>query len=125
MRARSRPRVTRQPALLRRRLSTVEVSEILTDVRGHLSFGPPKTRSSRRTVPVPDFLIDRLKAHLAMRGDLSGDALVFVMPDGSPLRDDNWRRRHWKPAVRRAGLPDNLRFHDLRVRHEALCHRAG
>jgi integrase len=92
---------------------TVEVTEILTDVKGHLAFGPPKTTASRRSVSVPKFLKDMLEEQLKTRppGD---DALVFVGRDGAPLRASNFRRCHWKPAVARARLPEDLRFHDLR-----------
>jgi integrase len=39
--------------------------------------------------------------------------LVFSSAEGQPLRR-NFYRRHFKPAVRNAGLPEALRFHDLR-----------
>lgn len=32
---------------------------------------------------------------------------------GNPTDADNFHHRHWKPLLRRAGLPD-IRFHDLR-----------
>ena len=35
------------------------------------------------------------------------------MPDGEPLRYENWRRRIWLPAVEAAAL-GTLTFHDLR-----------
>jgi integrase len=41
------------------------------------------------------------------------DAFVFAMPDGEPLRYENWRRRIWLPAVEAASL-GSLTFHDLR-----------
>src|SRR4029077_570103 len=37
----------------------------------------------------------------------------FTSEEGLPLRR-SFYRRHYKPAVRRAGLPEALRFHDLR-----------
>jgi hypothetical protein len=36
-----------------------------------------------------------------------------------------FRRRHFKPAVRRAGLPFDLRFHDLRHTLACLADRPG
>jgi integrase len=91
----------------------VEVAEQLAEVAGRVYFKPPKTRQSRRTVGLPDFLVDRLGRHLDTRPD-DNDALVFVGGDGAPLRRSNFSRRYWKPAVSLAGLPENLRFHDLR-----------
>lgn len=42
------------------------------------------------------------------------DALAFTAPGGGPLRNSNFRRRVWLPAVSQAGLPEGLRIHDLR-----------
>lgn len=39
---------------------TVTVTETLTDVRGMLAIGPPKTRASIRTVTLPGFLADEI-----------------------------------------------------------------
>ncbi len=38
---------------------------------------------------------------------------MFSTPAGAPLRNTNFRRRHWDPAVKAAGL-DGLTPHDLR-----------
>jgi Phage integrase, N-terminal SAM-like domain len=39
---------------------TVQVAEIVVEVRGVLHIGPPKTRASRRTVGLPRFVADEL-----------------------------------------------------------------
>ena len=64
--------------------STVEVSEIVIEVRGHHMWGQPKTRAGRRTVPIPRFVVDELTAHLA---GAEPNALVFQAPDGGPARN--------------------------------------
>lgn len=94
--------------LLRR---AVQVSEILIDLRGHVSFGPPKTKASIRTVTLPRFVCDEL-ARIAPAGT-EPDTLVFRSPEGFVLRPTSFRRRAWNPAVERAGLSP-LRIHDLR-----------
>jgi integrase len=43
----------------------VTVAEILTEVKGKLIAGPPKTRAGRRTVGLPRFVVRELEAHLA------------------------------------------------------------
>lgn len=91
----------------------VEVVEILTEVKGRLDFGLPKTKSSRRSVSVPGFLNEMLREHLERR-PAGPETLVFVGRDGSPLRRSNFRKRHWLPALKTSGLPEDLRFHDLR-----------
>jgi integrase len=70
-----------------------------------------KTKSSRRMLTIPPFLSEILTEHL---GRMPESDFVFVGRDGGLLRRNNFRRRHWKPAVLEAELPERLRFHDLR-----------
>lgn len=90
-------------------------------------FGDLKSRTSRRTVPLPRFLRPLLAEHLAaLSGGQSGDALVFTAPTGSPMRHNLFMRRYFAPAVK-AGLPEAkhaLRFHDLRHTYAALAIKA-
>jgi integrase len=89
----------------------VEVAETLTDVDGTLvSSGTTKTNKVR-TVPIPRFIAEQLAPLLAGKAP---DDYVFTSPEGGPLRHSNFYRRHFRPAVERAGLPDGVRFHDLR-----------
>jgi integrase len=101
---------------------TVQVAEIVVEVRGVLHIGPPKTRSSRRTVGLPRFVVEELAAHLADPGE--PEAFVFTAPEGGPLRVNLFRARVWRPATRVAGL-DGLRIHDLRHTAVALWIAAG
>jgi integrase len=89
----------------------VTVAEILTEVKGKLIAGPPKTRAGRRTVGLPPFVVRELKAHLAAAQRPSSH--VFTAPGGGPLRVRSFRARFWVPATKAAGLP-GLRIHDLR-----------
>ena len=91
----------------------VTVAETLVDVGNELSFGPPKTRSALRTVPLPRLVVAALDDHLSRFTAAGGDALVFTGGQGGPLRRSRFRARHWVPATRAAGLA-GLRFHDLR-----------
>lgn len=50
---------------------------------------------------------------------------MFTSPDGAPLRNGNFRRRIWYPAVEQAGLPHGLRIHDLRHTCASLLIAAG
>jgi integrase len=43
----------------------VTVAETLTEVKGKLIAGPPKTRAGRRTVGLPPFVVRELEEHLA------------------------------------------------------------
>jgi integrase len=101
---------------------TVQVAEIVVEVRGVLHIGPPKTRASRRTVGLPRFVADELAAHLAGPGD--PEHFVFTAPQGGALRVTAFRARVWRLAIRAAGL-DGLRIHDLRHTAVALWIAAG
>ncbi len=93
--------------LLRRR---VEVTESVSEVKGRLVFGPTKTYQNR-SVPIPRFLCEEIT--FALAGKSRGE-FVFSAPEVGPLRHGNFYARHYKPALRRAGLPETVRFHDLR-----------
>jgi integrase len=106
--------------LLRRRL---EVTEIVVEVRGRLTFGPPKTRAGRRSVPIPAFVAESLNDHFIEQG-VRPDEHVFTAPRGGPVRLGQWRRRVWFPALQEADLAP-LRVHDLRHTAVALWIAAG
>lgn len=92
-------------------------------MKGKLVFGPTKTYA-HRTARLPRFLCDSLGEHLADRPRRPED-LVFTAPTGAPLRHNLFYARHYKPAVVRAGLPEALRFHDLRHTCAALLIAQG
>jgi integrase len=81
---------------------TVQVIEIITEPRGHLHFGPPKTSAGRRMVGLPRFVVEALAERMAAPG--KDEELVFAGPHGGPLRVTLFRRRFWLPAVQAAGL---------------------
>ena len=100
---------------------TVQVIEVLTEPKGRLHFGPPKTSAGRRMVGLPRLVVDALAERLAGPG--SPEELVFAGPQGGALRVTLFRR-FWLPAAKAAGL-DGLRIHDLRHAAVALWIAAG
>jgi len=68
-----------------------------TEVDGRLETGPTKTYE-HRTVRLPRFLCDELGDYLTGRPH-DPKALVFTAPQGGPLREGNFMRRHFRPAV--------------------------
>ncbi len=102
---------------------TVHVCESLAQVHGELVLGPTKTYESR-TVPLPRFLVDDLAAHLSAHPH-GADDLVFTAPLGGPIRHELFYRNFFKPAVARSGVPQGLRFHDLRHTYAALLISQG
>jgi len=104
--------------------SRIEIAESVSEVAGALHFTETKTFRSR-TLVLPQFLTARLRAHMAAHTAPWPDALLFTAPAGGPLRNTNFRRRVWAPAVAEAGLPEGLRIHDMRHTCSALLIAAG
>ena len=84
----------------------------------------PKTRRSRRTVPVARSIMRQVEEHLARYVEPDPDALVFTAPRGGPLARSLFARRVWQPAAKRAGLP-GITFHGLRHSFVAILVAAG
>ena len=86
----------------------------------------PKSQAERRTLMMPQPLVDMLAAHLRARR-LTGagaDQYIFVGFRAHPLQYSGFRQRVWLPACRTAGLPD-LGFHDLRQTNATAMVRIG
>jgi integrase len=92
--------------------ATARVVEAAPEIDGRLHFGGVKTHEAR-TVRLPRSVAEELGAFLAGRPHGPED-LVFTAPLGGPLRPHTWIKGFFKPAVRTAGLPGELRLYDLR-----------
>jgi integrase len=87
-------------------------------------FGPPKTKGSKRSLPIPKALAAPL-AHVCGHHARSEDeTLVFRTRHGKPLSDSNLLHRHLKPAGAKIGAPW-LNWHTLRRTHATLLQVAG
>jgi integrase len=98
----------------------IEVNQAMTEVRGYRRLGPTKTGKAR-SISLPRFLRDLLAQHLV---EFPSHEFVFTATEGGALRR-HFYRRNYKPAVKRAGLDPNLRFHDLRHTCAALLIAQG
>jgi integrase len=103
--------------LLRRRLT---VAESVTEVRGRLVWGTPKSHATR-SVPIPRSLVAGIAPILAGKGS---DDLVFTTWRGKPLRNLNFRRDVFDKAADDAGVRD-LTPHELRHTAASLAVSAG
>lgn len=99
---------------------TLQVVHTLQRVERRLQLMPPKTRTSRRTVPLPAPCVESLRAHRVAQGKerlaagegWADSGMVFASTVGTPIEPDNLSRSWYQ--VRRV-LDDPLpRFHDLR-----------
>jgi integrase len=92
-------------------------------------WGPPKSAAGIRDQPVPALIASAVTAHLRVCAP-APCGLLFTTSAGAALNLANFRNRVWKPTVRALdGVPDRLRFHDLRhyadgwVMRPAVCFR--
>ena len=99
---------------------TLTVRHTLQRVNGDLIFKEPKTRSSRRTVPLPGPCVEALKSHAAKQAAerlAAGtrwidEDMVFSTHVGTPFEPDNLSRSWY--AVRKVLGEPAPRFHDMR-----------
>lgn len=96
---------------------TVRVDRQLVDG----SFGPPKTDSSVRTIPLPKTVVDALAAHLQAH-PAGEDGFVFTRASGAP-----WRRSafsvEWTRARRVTGAAEDVTLHSFRHYYASLLIR--
>jgi len=112
----------------RKQLSVVQS---LSQAKGKLHFGPPKTASSRRTVSLSPLLLDILKRHRTRQGRdrwkfqdaYASLDLVVAQEDGNPIPpqrlSDGFRAFISHVDVTK------VRFHDLRHTHATHALKAG
>lgn len=100
--------------------ATVRVNGTLQRVNGKLVVTEPKTQQSRRTIALPDAVVQVLRLHAARQAMERHDAgrhwqengYVFATPRGRP-QERSHVHQHLQELLDRAGLP-RMRFHDLR-----------
>lgn len=92
----------------------LRINGALQRVRGKLVRTTPKTRTSVRTLSLPEAVYQSLREHLQRQAAVFPDAeYVFLSQSGTPIDPRNLLRR-FKDVLARAGLPATIRFHDLR-----------
>ena len=106
--------------LLRRRVSVVET---VSGKGKALEVHDPKTEAGRRVVSIPEFVCHDMASHLILFPPLP-DGRVFSTAGGSYI-DSSTLFPAWKTALRRAGLPRETHFHDLRHTSVAFAIQMG
>jgi integrase len=112
--------LTRRIDFLRRR---IHVEQQLTGNGAAPRLAPPKTRASRRAVPVDDVVLDAVSEHLR-RFPAGRDSLLVANRLGQPVRKSSFGSC-WRAAVAEAGLPPGTRYHDLRHFYASTLVSAG
>ena len=107
--------------------NVVRVQRSLNDPRGKgepWRFGPPKTKAGIRSIPLMPSTVAALREHRKRQiaeqlsvGEKWGVGtepnMIFTTSVGTYISRSNLHRRHFKPILRAAGLPD-MRIYDLR-----------
>src|SRR5437016_10356343 len=88
------------------------------------SLGTPKTKGSKRTLPLPHALVLALQTTAENPGAPKGQELVFQTRKGTAFSDTNLLLRQIKPAARKIGLPW-VSWHSFRRTHATLLQLAG
>ncbi len=100
---------------------TLQVFGSLQRVQGKLERSLPKTKAGARTLLLPEVLVELLAEHQQQQAaervfwgeEWQEHDLLFPAERGTPMEPRNLHR-HFKLALKRAGLPAITRFHDLR-----------
>jgi len=119
---------------------TIKVEEAIGKAKGGTYSKAPKTKSSQRTVPVPEPLADMLerrRAHMVRELELDGislnesefDALYIVGYSGGQYHSPTLLSRSWKAMSASFGLIGTqgrpITFHDLRHSYATLAIASG
>ena len=92
----------------------LRITGTIQRIRGKLVRTTPKTKTSIRTLYLPETVYQRLRDHLERQQTVHPNAqYVFVSRRGTAIDPRNLLRR-FKRALKHAGLPETIRFHDLR-----------
>jgi integrase len=111
--------------------ATIQVRRTLSETRTGHKFEKPKNGKGR-SVKLSQKATEALKSHrtrqneerLRMGSLWQDNGLVFPTTTGTTMRCTNLLGRHFKPLLKRAGLPA-IRLHDLRHTCATILLKAG
>ena len=111
----------------------VRVERTLRILKGQYLIEPPKSASSRRTLPIPSYALAILQQRQVQQEadrDQMGVAwqdhhqIVFTTAAGAPVRYDTLIRQ-FRGLIAQVGLPPKTRIHDLRHTFATLLIERG
>lgn len=102
------------------RTITVE-QQLQQTARSGVCVGPPKTKTSYRTVPVPQVVTKALAAHLTA---YPSNRFLFTSRDEEPIVRTSFFYAAWRPATKTAGMP-GMGMHMMRHTYASTLISAG
>lgn len=111
--------------------ATLQRAKLPGEKTSRILEGTPKSRASKRALPIPDCVLDALRRHLVRREEeslLAGSAWsesgrLFTSTIGTPVDGDNLTKTFHEICVE-AKVP-KIRFHDLRHTCGTFLHAQG
>lgn len=105
--------------------SRISVTTTAVEVHGSVHLGQePKTRRSKRVVPVARSVMARIEDHIEQFVGPGADALLFTGARGGPLFRGTFGHHVWRPTVDSVGL-SGFTVHGLRHSFVAILVAAG
>ena len=106
----------------------IYVKRALVTSRAGVNFEEPKTKASRRQIPLSADITAQLRKYKALqewRKNILGDQwsalnLVITGEFGGVFNTSNFTSRYFKPLLKKINAPVNFKFHDLRHTHATL-----
>jgi len=106
----------------------IYVKRALVTSRAGVNFEEPKTKASRRQIPLPADITAQLRKYKILqewRKNILGDQwsalnLVITGEFGGVFNTSNFTSRYFKPLLKKINVPASFKFHDLRHTHATL-----
>ncbi len=104
----------------------IRVSQQASQTRGAVNIRKPKTKTSVRTIDLPQIAYQALRDHQAimMKEGHAGHELVFPAPEGGMIQRTNFAARVWNKLIARLKF-EARGFHHTRHTYATLALMAG
>lgn len=95
----------------------IDINKTYQRINGKDLFSTPKTKKSKRKVPIPDFLCEELKEYLTYPQDIKENKRIFPFTK-------YYLKREMENGCKKSGVK-RIRIHDIRHSHASLLINQG